>query len=56
MTEDLSKLIDEMSPEEKILVLSYFSANREEFLFAAREAKLRYERADGYRSTGTRHD
>lgn len=45
MNDDLSGLIDEMSPEEKVLVLEYFTRDREEFLYAASEARKRYERA-----------
>ncbi|GAA4221477.1 hypothetical protein FHR32_005103 [Streptosporangium album] len=48
--DDLSKLIDAMSPEEKTLVLEFFAADREEFLFAAGEAKARYERVKGSRA------
>lgn len=50
MNDDLSELIDEMSPEEKVLVLEYFTRDREEFLYAAGEARKRFERADGYRN------
>lgn len=50
MNDDLSGLIDEMSPEEKVLVLEYFTRDREEFLYAAGEARKRFERADGYRA------
>ena len=50
MNDDLSGLIDEMSPEEKVLVLEYFTRDREEFLYAASEARKRFERADGYRN------
>lgn len=50
MNDDLSGLIDDMSPEEKVLVLEYFTRDREEFLYAADEARKRFERADGYRN------
>lgn len=50
MNDDLSGLIDDMSPEEKVLVLEYFTRDRAEFLYAASEARKRFERADGYRN------
>lgn len=48
--DDLRLLIDGMEPEEKILVLEYFAGSDPDGLReAAREARKRYERADGYR-------
>ncbi|MDH2424785.1 hypothetical protein [Sphaerisporangium sp. TRM90804] len=53
MRDDRSKVIDEMTPEEKILALEYFQGSDPEgFDEAAREARMRYERAGGYRSSG----
>ncbi|MEV7013322.1 hypothetical protein [Streptosporangium sp. NPDC051022] len=47
---DLSRFIDAMSPEERILALEYFAGrDRGDFLYAVREARKRYVRANGYR-------
>ncbi|MFF4417067.1 DUF2283 domain-containing protein [Streptosporangium sp. NPDC001559] len=49
---DPSKVIDGMSPEERLLALEYFAGRDcEEFLYAAEEARRRYQRAGGYRAS-----
>lgn len=49
MPDSTSEQIDRMTPEEKLLMLEYFAGSDPEgFAEAAREARARYERANGY--------